>query len=163
MNPNSKLPEHQKPKLQYNCETGKFTWLHNKKYWLIGKDAGCVNRSGYVVIRFGPKLYLGHRLAWYYHYGTEPIGIIDHIDGDKTNNKISNLRPSTYSLNSQNLKGPKKNNSTGFLGVSFEHGRFVANIKYNNRKKFLGYYDTPEEAYEVYLKNKRIYHEGNTL
>lgn len=100
-----------------------------------GKEAGCAfNRYGHRHLRVGAKLYHAHRVAWLLHYGSMPYGIIDHIDGNGSNNAISNLRLATHAQNMHNRK-INSNNRSGTKGVCFDPvmNRWVVQIRYNNR------------------------------
>ena len=110
-------------------------------------------------------LYMLHRLAWLYVAGKWPDGVIDHIDGDKGNNRFANLRDVTVSVNGQNQKRAMPHNGCGFLGVTFAKKvqRYRANINIDGRGRSLGYFDTPEEAHAVYLQEKRRHHAGCTI
>lgn len=92
--------------LKYNPETGEIIWIDKPgKRVQIGNIAGGLNTSknqGYIQIRFNKKLYLAHRIAWYLHYGVWPQNYIDHINGIRTDNKISNLRDVTVKENNNN-------------------------------------------------------------
>lgn len=152
--------------LDYNPNTGIFTWKVSKKGRRVGDIAGCEDKYGYIRIRIDDELYLAHRLAWLFAYGKWPDGDIDHIDGITSNNKINNLRDVSKSGNAQNRKmAPKSNKSTGILGVSLHRasGKFRATIFVGRKSKHLGCFSTVVEAYEIYLKNKRLLHECNTL
>lgn len=80
----------------------------------------------------------------------------DHINHDTLENTRENLRVVDNSVNRHNIKGPQKNNSTGYPGVSFkkQHNKFVARINKNGKPVHLGYFATPEAAYRVYLNAK---------
>ena len=87
--------------LDYNPYTGKFTWKKNVgKKKLVGKEAGYVNV--YVSIRFKKKLYQAHRLAWFWYYGEWPKEDLDHINSNKHDNRIVNLREATRGKNEAN-------------------------------------------------------------
>jgi len=149
--------------LHYCPETGVFTWLkrprdHFKterycKNWNVqfsGKVAGAPDKSKrtfYIRIGLNSKKYRAHRLAWLYQYGELPKNQIDHIDGDGTNNKISNLRDVTQSENQRNSRLPL-NNTSGVKGVTWLKSRqkWVAHLQLNGRKKHLGCFDTVEDA-----------------
>ena len=145
--------------------TGDFTWKKrdedingwNRKY--AGKEAGCLSNSGYRLISINNRLMKGHRLAWLIVYGHWPDGVIDHIDGNPSNNKIDNLRCVEQSLNMRNQKRNRANKS-GFKGVSFfsRDQRWMACIKVDKRTRYLGYFDTPEEAHEAYQRASQKYH-----
>ncbi|EJO31270.1 hypothetical protein QWC_12623 [Achromobacter marplatensis] len=103
-----------------------------------------------------------HRLAWLYHYGQWPKGQIDHIDGDRQNNRLHNLRDVSVAKNQQNRIRPTRRNTTGFIGVSFDasRGLFVAKISIAGKKKFLGRFHTALRAHVEYLNAKKEFHPG---
>ena len=91
--------EYLKSILDYDLDTGIFTWKINKaKRTKIGDIAGW-SYNGYREIEINDKKYKAHRLAWLYVYGEMPNKLIDHIDGNRSNNKISNLREATLDGN----------------------------------------------------------------
>ena len=83
-----------------------------------GSKAGCVNGRGYLVVGLNYKKYLVHRLVWVMH-GNDPVAVIDHINGDTTDNRIENLRASTHTENMCNARRSKRNTS-GVKGVSLD-------------------------------------------
>jgi hypothetical protein len=87
---------------------------------------------------------------------------LDHINGIRDDNRISNLREATNAENSQNRQ---PTGSIGLLGVSFEkkRNRYKSQIKVNGRVKTLGYFKTPIEAYQTYLAAKRELHKFNPI
>jgi hypothetical protein len=91
--------------------------------------------------------------------------LIDHIDMNMGNNRISNLREASKSGNGQNKIACQSNNKSGYLGVSFYKpiNKFRATIFVNKKHIALGYFDTPEEASEAYITAKRKYHAFNML
>lgn len=102
--------EYLKSILNYDPLTGILTWVNSSRGGWNGKEAGtpCI---GYLRITINKKNYLAHRLAWLYIYGKFPDGILDHIDGDKTNNRINNLREATFSQNVMNQSITSRNSS----------------------------------------------------
>jgi len=155
--------ERLKEVFEYCPETGIFTRLvataHRVK---VGEIAGSKMNTGYLAMHIDRTLYLAHRLAWLYIHGIWP-NEIDHINGDRTDNRISNLRDIDRSINSQNLRTSKSHSKTGFLGVYPSAKRFAAMITVRGKRHWLGRHDTPEEAHQVYLKAKRKMHEGCTI
>ena len=140
-------------RLRYDPESGVFTRLYPS--YMMGRVAGSVKSRGYVIIRLGAKLYLAHRLAWLYHYGVWPSGVIDHIDGCPGNNAISNLRDCSQSNNMMNRR-KQKNNSSGYTGVTSHHSRsksnpWAARIKVEGRTITLGHFSSPEAAHAAYV------------
>lgn len=155
-----------KSMLSYDNETGVFQWIEVRRGRNLGRPVGCVNGDGYLQVSISGRLYSAHRLAWLYVYGAFPRYVIDHIDGDKTNNRIANLRDVSWTTNRENLRRASSNNkSTGLLGASLHigTGKYVAQIKSKGTPYYLGQFSTPEEAHQVYLEAKRQLHKGNTL
>lgn len=151
-----------KSKLSYDPETGKFTWRKGRGIVKPGGRAGRIHNSGYVEIMIDCKAYRGHRLAWLYMHGQFPEQGIDHINGDKADNRMSNLRTATPSENSQN-KTVYKQNKSGFIGVSQirNSGKYAAQIYVSGTRKYLGVYETAELAFEAYKEAKRQLHRFN--
>ena len=124
--------------------------------------AGCHDkRAGYRVIRYNKRLYLAHRLIWLYHTGAYPVGVIDHIDGDPSNNSLKNLRDVTNAQNSQNAKRPK-NNKSGLKGVFYRSdlNKWRAELMVNGKVKRLGFFDCKAAAYFSYCVASDVHHGG---
>lgn len=150
--------------LDYDVETGRFVWRQANKRVKAGTVAGYVGSDGYVRIRASGTRFLAHRLAWFYVHGTWPAGEIDHINGDRSDNRIANLRDATTSINQQNQRQARTNNrSSGLLGVTRKRSKWQAQIETNGRNVFLGCYSTKEDAHLAYLKAKRERHDGCTI
>lgn len=149
--------------LGYDPETGNLFWKQSRGTKKVGSIAGYFDIHGYVCVKLHKKQYRAHRLAWFFHYGEMPVDDIDHIDGNKSNNKISNLRLATEQLNQWNHTKPRVTNSTGYLGVSKYRNKYIASIKANYKSKRLGVFDTSELAHQAYLKAKQILHKGAIL
>lgn len=145
--------------LNYNPETGKFTWLIKPSIGTaIGATAGSLTRKGYIHISIGGqgKQYCAHRLAWLYVTGKWPKDQIDHINGVRHDNRFSNLREASSALNGQNRHGAQSNNKSGMLGVSqVRAGKYRATIRINQKKVHLGYFTTPQKAHAAYVTAKR--------
>jgi hypothetical protein len=129
--------------LLYNPQNGVFTWPKT------GKPAGSIAASGYVEIGLGYARYRAHRLAWLYTFGDWPDSDLDHINGIRSDNRIANLRVVTRAQNCQN-RGANKSNPSGAKGVSKHQGKWLARIKHEGVTKYLGVYDTVEEAAFAY-------------
>lgn len=152
--------------LDYDPETDTWTRVHSPmRPDLVGKTADAVTDKGYRSIKIGPKRYLGHRLVWLWHTGSLPPGHIDHIDGNRLNNRIENLREASRAVNAQNQRSAHRNNKSGYAGVHLvpERGKYMAKLSLGGRRHFLGYFNTAEEAYGAYLAAKRRLHEGCTI
>jgi hypothetical protein len=147
--------------LSYSEEDGIFTWkipqANNKIK--VGSVAGCVHSSGAWEIGLSRKLFKAHRLAWLYVYGEFPSEWIDHIDGDRTNNRINNLRLCTPAENQMNRK-KSVNNTSGFKGVSWdkEVNMWKATVQLDGVRKHLGYFPQVEDASATYEEFCRTNH-----
>jgi hypothetical protein len=115
----------------------------------IGEVAGSSTEHGYSDISIKGKKYKLHRLIWFWHTGKWPEYIIDHIDGDRRNNKIENLRDVPQYINAHN-----KTIGKGVMRI--KNGRWRARIDYNGETIHLGYFDTEEEARKEYLENRKL-------
>ena len=149
----------------YNSETGQFTRIKALcgPVAKIGMIAGTLGGRGYIDIGIDGKRYKAHRLAWLYIHGEFPSNKlqIDHIDGNRTNNNIANLRVVTASQNLQNIKSAKSHNITSkILGVSWfkRDKKWQVEISVNKKKLYLGRYNDLEEAKSVYLSAKKLHH-----
>ncbi len=116
-----------------------------------GKQASCLQKSnGYHVVTINKKTYYAHRIIFFMVYGRWPEQI-DHIDGDRSNNVLSNLREASNAQNNRN-KGLRSTNKTGFKGVSYNkiNRNYNARITVNYKSIHLGCFDTPQAAHEAY-------------
>lgn len=143
----------------YNPVTGILIWKPRKfdtlrangwntKY--ANKPVSCVNSSGYITVSINKKRYLAHRIIYKLINNDEP-NIIDHINRDKTDNRISNLRSASTSLSMHNRKHKSGNLPQG---VQPNGNFYMARINVNNKTIHLGTHKTPELAHEVYLLAK---------
>ena len=150
--------------LSYDANSGLFFWTKNRSNVKAGAVAGCTSKNGYTLIRIDKKLFLAHRLAWIYCNGDDSVpDLIDHINGNKTDNRIENLRPATKVLNGQNRRAAQANNaSSGLLGVAYisHTKKFTAYINKDERRQYLGLFENKEDAHEAYINAKRLLHEG---
>ncbi len=123
-----------------------------------------VGGNGYIQVVVCGLHLTAHRLAWFITHGEWPIGV-DHINGDRTDNRLCNLRAATQAQNTQNIREPKSHNTSGYLGVSWDkaRGKFTAGISINGKRRGLGRFDKAEDAHAAYLAAKRKYHSHSTL
>lgn len=151
--------------LSYNPLTGLFLWLKAPSFRVKQGDvAGCLS-NGYYFITLDGYQAGAHRWAVYYMTGLPPVGEVDHRNGVGSDNRYLNLRDGTHQENMQNEQRARKNNKTGFLGVSLckKTGRFRSFISVNSKSRTLGRFATPQAAHGAYLLAKRSIHKGNTL
>ena len=129
----------------YDFETGE---IHNRHGKLITKKS----TTGYIVINgntnFKGELY-GHHFGWYMFYGNLDFDLIDHINRNRTDNRISNLRSVTYQQNRFNTQAK---------GYCFKSNKWVASIGLNGMDIYLGRFQSKEEAKKAYMDAKKIYH-----
>lgn len=138
--------------LDYNKETGIFTWLCDRGTNKVkNKIAGCIHSNGYIYISLNKRRYFAHRLAWLYVYGEWPSNQIDHINGVKDDNRIENLRDVIPRENSQNRK---KHREGHIIGTTYSklYKKWIAQIRIKGKVNRLGSFETQQEAHEVYLK-----------
>jgi hypothetical protein len=148
--------------LDYNPETGIFIWKSKTSKYSpikVGSIAGYLKSSGYRIIEIYNKAFREHRLAWLYVYGVFPSDQIDHINGIRDDNRISNLREATNKENSFNKK-PSKNNTSGYKGVSWnkKNNKWVSQIRVDKKSIYLGLYDSLEDAAIAYQAAAIRYH-----
>lgn len=142
--------------LDYNPETGVFTWKKRiSQKSAVGKTAGSIEKvSGYVSIRIDKKLYMAHRLAWLMMLGEwpGPGHEIDHVNGNRADNRWGNLRLATRGQNNANQKISRRNTS-GFKGVTARRNGTVWTAQIGHRGEYIhiGVFDSPELAHAAYL------------
>jgi hypothetical protein len=137
---------------QYDPETGAFRHRTAMNRHKPGDRAGSHGHSGYrKIVIFGVRYY-EHHLAWLYMTGRWDESV-DHANRDPSDNRWSNLRQATASQQQAN-RGKNKNNTVGLRGVSFCRTRqkFAAYLTKDRKRRFLGYFDTPEDAHSVYAR-----------
>ena len=138
-------------RLEYDAETGVFTWLGEFNAKRVGRRAGTtIGSKGYRTITIKKWRYYEHRIAWYMVTGEDPTGFeIDHINGDKSDNRFCNLRLATSQTNKANC-GLSKSNSSGFKGVHRFRDKWIASITHDRRVIHLGVFELPEKAAAAY-------------
>jgi len=139
-----------KEKLFYNPATGDFFWKegqhnHVKKGQLAGYIRTSHTGTPYRIIKINNQNYRAHKLAWLYMTGDWPKHEIDHKNRIGDDNRIKNLRDVTASQNALNRK-VKSNNTTGFSGIEKRGKKWRAIITTNKKRKYLGTFDTKDEA-----------------
>lgn len=147
--------------LDYDPETGVFIWKHRGRKWFESdriynswntrcarKVSGTIGSRGYLKIDIKRITYQAHRLAWLYIYGDFPKDQIDHINHNKLDNRIINLRSVSQQENSKNSK-LSKNNKSGFPGIysyRYSSDKWVVQAKINGKEKHIGVFNSLDEA-----------------
>jgi hypothetical protein len=147
--------------LDYNPDTGEFTWRIRAAYWLgVGSRAGSVNGKGYRIIGMRGRYYSEHRLAWFYTHGVWPTHEVDHINRVRTDNRLANLRDVPSHVNYVNrtprkLKPRPARLPSPYVGVQHTGYKWRADVWHEGRNVYIGAFNTPEEARDAYLEAKR--------
>jgi hypothetical protein len=143
--------------LHYDPETGEFRWLERPGSFVAGRIAGGASpHSDYWRITVDGRIHPAHQLAWLYMTGRWGRPTIDHRDGNRANNRWTNLRRATRSENNAN-RLRQRNNTSGFKGVTRERrsGKWRAHIRKNGRLRRLGTFRTPQAAHAAYVAAAR--------
>jgi hypothetical protein len=142
----------------YDPDTGNLIWKASRGRIKINSIAGYLMPTGYIRIGINYKHYYAHQLIWLWCKGILPKEL-DHINNNKSDNKLSNLRLCNRIQNQRNTKA-YKNNSTGYKGVYFFYKKFRARLFYNGKHINLGGFNTAKEAHLAYCKKgKELYGE----
>ena len=155
--------------LSYDPKSGQLSWrfAHGRHGRIpAGPISNRVDSYGYLRIQLDGLPCRAHRVCWMLTHGSWPVGDIDHINGDRTDNRLCNLRDVDESTNMQNQRKPARNNTTGFLGVCLKrqgHPRWVAQLRIKGKTFHIGTFGSPEEAHAAYLAVKRVRHPGCTI
>ena len=139
--------------LNYDKNSGEFTWINSRYKSKNGTVAGCINKFGYIQITVDGKTYKAHRLAWLYVTGKWPDEYIDHINQIRNDNRFINIRECNQSQNQMNT-GLSSKNTSGFKGVNW-HKRtntWMARAYLNGQQIILGHFLDKKEASNVYLE-----------
>lgn len=146
----------------YEPETGLFRHRFTRGRKTAMAVAGAKDAQGRINIGVNGKLYKAHRLAWLYVHGRWPNQCIDHINGNATDNRIENLREVTHAQNMQNLRKARSDSTSGLMGaMPLKRGtvkKWIAEIRVNGRKKYLGRFATAETAHVAFVNAKRELH-----
>lgn len=168
-------PEVLRELLNYDPETGVLTWCWRGQAWSsclrehmrwnatwAGKEAGRISVYGYRVVKIFGQVKMAHCVAWaMVHDSWMPDGyFIDHINGNRADNRLANLRKATWSENQRN-RARGRNNTSGVKGVNYypPNGKWCAQIGYEGRRVHLGCFDTLESAAEAYQQAAKKMHQ----
>lgn len=145
--------------LMYDRLSGIFRWRSSLGGVTFGAIAGRVKSDGYIEIHVRGKSYGAHRLAWLYVYGEFPKNEIDHINGNRADNRIRNLRNATKAENQHNRSLVSRISASGLTGVfPNKNGKWSAGIRVDGKRTTIGSFATKEEASAAYLRAKRKLH-----
>ncbi len=140
---------------------GKLFWKKPvAKRIKTGDLVGCKNGNGYLRVAIKYKYYYVHRIIFLMHHGYLPK-FIDHIDGNRNNNKLENLREATHSENAQNQKTPI-NNSSGYKNVFWHKTKksWAVCISLNNKLHHFGNYQNLTDAIQVAKESRNLLHKS---
>jgi hypothetical protein len=147
----------------YEPSTGAFTRRTAHPGWSVGGIAGHHATNGYWVLYADGAYCFAHRVAWLYVHGCWPTGVIDHINGDKTDNRIANLREVSIAENRQNM-GEYANNTSGHKGVYWwpQGNRWRAQINHEGKRHYLGCFGEKAGAIDAYKAAAQRLHKYNS-
>ena len=148
----------ERPRSHFSSDRGWNMW--NSKF--SGREAGSFRKDGYATVSIDSEAYEIHRIVWKLHVGRDPRVFIDHIDGDKFNNRISNLREATSCQNNSNAKA-RRNKKSAYKGVSVRQGngskvKYIAVVRSQGVKQHIAVCDTELEAHLAYVKKAKELH-----
>ncbi len=152
--------ERAKQLFDFDPETGIISRKVSRKRWKSGEVVG-YKATGGLGVSFDRQHYKAHRVAWVLHYGVNPSGEIDHINGNPHDNRICNLRDVDRSTNEQNkIRAQSNNSSCGLRGVTFDKQRKKWRARVTVRRAVLhsSFHETPEAAHSAYVEAKRLFH-----
>lgn len=142
----------------YDPETGHLFHRRQKIINRFGKIAGCRIKTGYIVVGIEGEYFFAHRVAWAIFYGSWPENLIDHINGDRSDNRICNLREASTKENCRNCKR-QRNNVSGHVGVHWHNGdqRWRAQITFEGKRIFLGQFVNFDDAVASYASAAKMF------
>lgn len=149
----------------YDASTGSLRWRTKPRgRTKVGALVGAKRSDGYLGMKFKGRNYLVHRVIWLLIHGEWPTADVDHIDGNRSNNALANLRDVPRAMNSQNVRRARVNNlESGLLGATKRGRKWQASIGVDGMRKYLGVFETPQLAHQAYVNAKRALHPGNMI
>ena len=148
----------------YNKKKGHLTWKWHWDNTVINKQLGTLvgnkTKDGYLRVTVNYKSYKVHRLIWCIEKETWPK-MIDHVNGNKIDNRIQNLRAASNRINQSNRHTHRNGR---LVGTDFhkESGRWRARITINKREKYIGLYGTELKAHNAYIEEVKKLYIGGT-
>lgn len=144
--------------LRYDPETGTLWWIKRAGRSgpnIPGSKAHAKHSLGYICVRIKGHSYLAHRVAWALHHKTWPNSFVDHINGNRSDNRICNLRLADKGQNNANSRSRRLSLPKG---VSRSGNRFYGQITFKGKRHYLGLFRTPEEAHNAYQEAAKRFH-----
>jgi hypothetical protein len=144
--------------LRYDPETGHLFWLQQVSTRRVGDQAGNKRSDGYVKVQLNGKPFKAHRLAWALHFSEWPEGEIDHINGDRSDNRIVNLRVVNRKQNNHNRRPQVA--SSKYKGVQWHKaaGKWVARAYLEGKRTHLGVFSSEEDAAKAYNASVAVWY-----
>jgi HNH endonuclease len=138
--------------IKYEPASGRFFIIQSSRKKYIGTETALTNGpKGYLLLKYKGKMIRTHRLAWFIVHNEWPDQI-DHINGDRKDNRICNLRNVT---NRENSANHYKHRAGKLVGSNLNHGRWQSSIRINGKLKYLGNFDTELQAHEAYIEHSK--------
>jgi len=145
--------------MEYDADTGVMRWrVRMSNFCHAGRIVGTLQSRRGLETHIARKSYQVHRLIWLWVYGEWPKYTIDHINGNREDNRLCNLRDVSMMGNCQNQRRAKSTSKTGILGVIKVGSRYKASITAGYKLKHIGTFATAQEAHAAYLRVKREIH-----
>lgn len=157
-----------KEHLSYCPESGVFTWikkLSSKSRVNVGDQAGSLMQNGYICIKFDGVRIGAHRLAWLFINECIKNEVVDHINGNPSDNRLCNLRDITQQGNVHNFRTIGSRNTSGYMGVCWDKqcAKWKAAITLDGKSRHIGNFSDPAVAHQAYLEVKRRLHPTCTI
>lgn len=149
-------PEQLRMLFEYDPVTGALLWREGAPRGLAGKQAGSIDSKGRRRVEHHGRSYAAHQIAFAIHHGRWANGQVDHINRNKTDNRICNLREATNVENCCNRA--RRPGATGVRGVTLHKGRYIARVMIDGRSVSLGSFDSVHEASSAYAAGVIKYH-----
>lgn len=142
-----------------NVESGDLFWKTSNNGVKVGDKAGVLKPAGYVAVMINGKTYMAHRIVYKMYHGVEPAELIDHADGNASNNNPKNIRDASHAQNAQN-RNKKTESTSGNRNVFWRGDRkkWRVYISAFGKAHYFGLFDKKEDAIEVAEKQRKILH-----
>ena len=144
--------------IRYEPASGVLVWAASRGPVSAGSPASSVNSLGYGRVKIAGRSFLAHRLAWALHHGAWPRGQIDHINGDKLDNRICNLREATRAENQQNRSSCTEHKGVTLVSSGAMRGKWLARCAKEGRRHHIGYFSSQAAAVDAYKQAARRLH-----